>query len=114
MSNETYERGLAVRKDVVGVDYVNRSIAEADDFTRPLQELVTTYCWGAVWTREGLSRKTRSLLNVVMLTVLNRPHAFKMDAWGARCRPHGPPSGLRAGGGGRPVRAVRCCAAWRM
>jgi 4-carboxymuconolactone decarboxylase len=83
MSNETYERGLAVRKDVVGVDYVNRSIAEADDFTRPLQELVTTYCWGAVWTREGLSRKTRSLLNVVMLTVLNRPHELKMHVRGA-------------------------------
>jgi 4-carboxymuconolactone decarboxylase len=83
MSNETYERGLAVRKDVVGVDYVNRSIAEADDFTRPLQELVTTYCWGAVWTREGLSRKTRSLLNLVMLTVLNRPHELKMHVRGA-------------------------------
>ena|SRR5437762_9843388 len=83
MSNDVYERGLAVRKDVVGVDYVNRSIAEADDFTRPLQELVTTYCWGAVWTREGLSRKTRSLLNVVMLTVLNRPHELKMHVRGA-------------------------------
>ncbi len=74
MADEMYERGLAVRREVVGVDYVNKSIAEADDFTRPLQDMATTYCWGAIWTREGLSRKTRSMLNLVMLTVLNRPH----------------------------------------
>lgn len=83
MSDETYERGLAVRREVVGADYVDKSISEADDFTRPLQELVTTYCWGAVWTREGLSRKTRSLLNLVMLTVLNRPHELKLHLRGA-------------------------------
>lgn len=83
MSREQYERGLQVRKEVVGVEYVEKSIAEADEFTRPLQELVTTYCWGAVWTREGLPRKTRSLLNVAMLTVLNRPHELKMHVRGA-------------------------------
>ncbi|GAB2885977.1 carboxymuconolactone decarboxylase family protein [Paralcaligenes sp. KSB-10] len=83
MSDDVYESGLAVRKAVVGVDYVNKSLAEADDFTKPLQDLVTTYCWGAVWTRDGLSRKTRSLLNVVMLTVLNRPHELKIHVRGA-------------------------------
>jgi len=83
MSKELYDKGLAMRKDVVGADYVNKSIAEADDFTRPLQELVTEYCWGAVWTREGLDRKTRSLLNLVMLTVLNRPHELKLHVKGA-------------------------------
>jgi len=83
MADDMYERGLAVRREVVGVDYVNKSIAEADDFTRPLQDMATTYCWGAVWTREGLSRKTRSMLNLVMLTVLNRPHELKLHLRGA-------------------------------
>jgi 4-carboxymuconolactone decarboxylase len=83
MSDDLYERGLAVRKDVVGADYVNKALAAADDFSGPLQDLVTTYCWGAVWTREGLSRKTRSLLNLVMLTVLNRPHELKIHVRGA-------------------------------
>jgi len=83
MADEIYERGLAVRKEVVGADYVNKALAEADEFTRPLQELVTSYCWGAVWGREGLSRKTRSLLNLVMLTVLNRPHELKIHVRGA-------------------------------
>lgn len=83
MSDDWYQRGLAVRKEVVGADYVEKSVAEADDFTRPLQELVTSWCWGAVWTREGLPRKTRSLLNLVMLTVLNRPHELKLHLRGA-------------------------------
>ena len=83
MAYEMYERGLAVRREVVGVDYVNKSIAEADDFTRPLQDMATTYCWGAIWTREGLNRKTRSMLNLVMLTVLNRPHELKLHLRGA-------------------------------
>lgn len=83
MGDEVYERGLAVRKEVVGADYVNKALTEADEFSRPLQELVTSYCWGAVWTREGLSRKTRSLLNLVMLTVLNRPHELKIHIRGA-------------------------------
>ena len=83
MDDELYERGLAVRKAVVGADYVNKALSEADEFTGPLQDLVTTYCWGAVWTREGLPRKTRSLLNLVMLAVLNRPHELKMHVRGA-------------------------------
>jgi 4-carboxymuconolactone decarboxylase len=81
--NDMYERGLEIRKQVVGKDYVEKSIAAADDLTRPLQEIVTEYCWGAVWGREGLSRSTRSLLNVVMLTALNRPHELKLHLLGA-------------------------------
>lgn len=83
LSRDMYERGLAIRKEVVGADYVDKSLAAANDFTKPLQNLVTTYCWGAVWGREELPRKTRSLLNVVMLTVLNRPHELKLHVRGA-------------------------------
>jgi 4-carboxymuconolactone decarboxylase len=78
-----FDAGLEVRKAVLGKEFVEAAIANADDFNRPLQELVTEYCWGAVWTREGLSRKTRSMLNLAMLTALNRPHELKMHIKGA-------------------------------
>jgi 4-carboxymuconolactone decarboxylase len=78
-----FEAGLEVRKSVLGAEFVENAIKNADDFSRPLQELVTEYCWGAVWTREGLSRKTRSMLNLAMLTALNRPHELKMHIKGA-------------------------------
>jgi 4-carboxymuconolactone decarboxylase len=81
MSN--YEKGLEVRKAVLGAEFVEQSISGADDFNRPLQELVTEFCWGAVWTREGLSRQERSMLNLAMLTALNRPHELKMHVQGA-------------------------------
>jgi len=83
MSKELFEAGLAVRKAVLGAEFVENAIKNADDFNRPLQELVTEYCWGACWTREGLSRKTRSMLNLAMLTALNRPHELKMHVKGA-------------------------------
>lgn len=83
MPDDMFDRGLAIRKDVVGAAYVEKALAEANEFTRPLQDLVTTFCWGAVWGREGLPRKTRSLLNLVMLTVLNRPHELKIHVRGA-------------------------------
>jgi len=83
MTDDLFDRGLAVRKAVLGSEYVEKSLAQADEFTRPLQELVTEYCWGAIWTREGLPRKTRSLLNVVMLTALNRQHELKLHVMGA-------------------------------
>jgi 4-carboxymuconolactone decarboxylase len=79
----SFEKGLEVRKAVLGSEFVEKSINSADDFNRPLQELVTEYCWGAVWTREGLTRKTRSMLNLAMLTALNRPHELKMHVKGA-------------------------------
>ena len=83
MSKEDFDKGLAVRREVLGAEYVDRSIRNADDFNRPLQELVTEYCWGAIWTRPGLPRKTRSLLNLAMLTALNRPHEVKLHIRGA-------------------------------
>ena len=78
MSNENYERGLALRKEVLGEAYVQRSFDNSDDFSRPIQELSTEYCWGKVWTREGLSRRDRSLLNIGMISALNRPHELKL------------------------------------
>ena len=84
MSNkERLEAGLKVRREVLGDDYVNRSMQQADDFTRPFQELVSEYCWGEIWTRPGLPRKTRSLINIAMLTALNRPHEVKLHLKGA-------------------------------
>ena len=83
MSQDRFEEGLAVRRAVLGTEYVDRALASADDFNRPLQELVTEYCWGAVWTRPGLDRKSRSLINLAMLTALNRPHEVKLHIRGA-------------------------------
>lgn len=83
MTNDVYERGLAVRKKVLGAEYVEASFKGADDFNRPLQDLVTEYCWGAVWGREELDHKTRSMLNLAMIATLNRPHEFKMHVRGA-------------------------------
>ena len=83
MDRKRFEDGLAVRRDVLGAAYVDKALADADDLTRPLQELVTEYCWGAIWTRPGLPRKTRSLLNLAMLTALNRPHEVKLHLRGA-------------------------------
>lgn len=77
MDRETYQRGLHVRSEVLGEEYVNRALAEADDFTKPLQDLVTEYCWGAVWGREELPRNTRSMLNLAMISVLNRPNELR-------------------------------------
>jgi len=74
---------MAVRRSVLGARYVDESMRAADDFTLPLQELVTEYCWGSVWTRPGLPRKTRSLLNLAMLTALNRPHEVRLHVRGA-------------------------------
>ena len=78
MNKELFEIGLQIRRDVLGAEYVDKSISQADDFNRPLQELVTEYCWGAVWSRPGISRKMRSLINLAMLTALNRPHEVKL------------------------------------
>jgi 4-carboxymuconolactone decarboxylase len=78
-----YEQGLAVRREVLGAEYVDRSVSRADEFTRPLQELTTTWCWGATWTRPGLERRTRSLLNLAMLTALGRPHELALHVRGA-------------------------------
>lgn len=83
MSKETFEKGLEIRKSVLGAEFVEKSIASADDFNLPLQELVTEYCWGAVWGRDTLDKKTRSMLNIAMLSALNRNHELSMHVKGA-------------------------------
>jgi 4-carboxymuconolactone decarboxylase len=83
MTDGLYEKGLKIRREVVGEEYVNRSLAEMDDFTRPLQELVTRYCWGDVWSREGLSRRDRSIINLAAISALNRPNELKLHVRGA-------------------------------
>ena len=79
----TFDRGLQIRKDVLGAEFVENALRTADDFNRPMQELTTEYCWGAVWGRDGLQRKTRSLLNLAMISALNRPHELKLHIHGA-------------------------------
>ncbi len=83
MDKATFDRGLEIRKSVIGREFVEKAFASADDFNRPLQELVTEYCWGAVWGREELPKKTRSFLNLGMLAALNRPHELKVHVKGA-------------------------------
>lgn len=81
--NPKFKAGLAVRRAVLGDEYVNNSLANVDDFTEPLQQYLTENAWGAVWVREGLDRKTRSMLNLAMLTALNRPNELKLHIKGA-------------------------------
>ena len=83
MDRDTYQRGKQIRSAVLGEEYVNRALAGADDFTGPLQDLVTEYCWGAIWGRDGLTLKTRSMLNLAMISVLNRPHELRTHIKGA-------------------------------
>jgi len=83
MDQKTFERGREIRSAVLGKDFVDNAFKTADDFNRPLQELVTEYCWGAIWGREELPRKTRSMLNLAMISALNRPHELKAHIKGA-------------------------------
>src|SRR5258706_11158969 len=78
MNDDLFKKGLEIRKSVLGAEFVEKSIAAADDFNMPMQRLTTEYCWGAVWGREELPKKTRSMLNLAMLCALNRPHELKM------------------------------------
>lgn len=80
---ETYEAGLEMRKQVLGKEHVERSMGKVSEFARPIQELVTEYCWGAIWTRDGLEPKTRSMLNLAMLSALNRGHELGVHVRGA-------------------------------
>jgi 4-carboxymuconolactone decarboxylase len=81
--NEQFNKGLEVRRAVLGTDYVDGSIAKADDFMMAFQRITTEWCWGYAWTRPGLDRKTRSMLNLAMLTALNRPAEIKLHVKGA-------------------------------
>ena len=83
MTGERFERGLEVRREVLGAEHVDRSLGNASEFMRPMQELVTEYCWGAIWARPGLDRRTRSLINLAMLTALGSGHELEVHVRGA-------------------------------
>jgi 4-carboxymuconolactone decarboxylase len=83
MASELFEKGLKTRREVLGAEYVDAAIRGADSFTQELQEYVTANCWGEIWNRPGLDRRTRSFLNLGMLTALNRPHELKLHIRGA-------------------------------
>lgn len=78
MEDDRFSEGLAIRKAVLGAEYVTNSLSQADDFSLPMQELSTRWCWGEIWSRPGLSRRDRSLLNLSMISALNRPHELKL------------------------------------
>jgi 4-carboxymuconolactone decarboxylase len=81
--DELYEAGLKVRREVLGADYVDRSLAQAGAFLVPFQRMATEWCWGAAWTRPGLDRRARSLMNLAMLTALGKPTELKLHVKGA-------------------------------
>jgi len=83
MNEEAFQRGLETRRAVLGADYVDGSLARADDFDMAMQRLTTEYCWDGIWNRPGLDRRTRSMLNLAMITALNRPHELKLHVRGA-------------------------------
>jgi 4-carboxymuconolactone decarboxylase len=83
MNQELFDKGLRVRREVLGAEYVDAAIKNADDFNMPMQEMVTQYAWGDIWNRPCLDRRTRSFLNLAMLTALNRPHEIKLHVRGA-------------------------------
>lgn len=80
---ETHQEGLAIRKEVLGNDHVERSMAKVSAFAQPAQDYVTEFCWGAIWSREGLERTERSLVNLGILTALNRSHELGVHVRGA-------------------------------
>src|ERR1700733_13354251 len=83
MDKTTHDKGLEIRKAVMGEAFVTNALKNVDDFNKPFQELVTEYCWGAIWGREELPRKTRSMLNLAMLSILNRPNELRAHIKGA-------------------------------
>ena len=83
MNKEVHDKGLAIRREVLGAEYVDAALKGADDFNRPFQEFITEYCWGAVWGRPGLPKKTRSIINLAMLTALGKPQELKIHVKGA-------------------------------
>ncbi len=83
MPGPMYDKGLEIRKAVAGADYVEKALSTADEYSQPMQDLVTEYCWGAVWGREGLDLKTRSVINIAMISALNRPQELKTHMRGA-------------------------------
>jgi 4-carboxymuconolactone decarboxylase len=82
-SSELFAKGLKNRKEVLGAEHVQKSLDSATDFTADLQKLVTEWCWGELWSRPGLDRRTRSIINLSMLAALNRPHEIRLHVRGA-------------------------------
>lgn len=82
-TEKLFEKGLEVRREVLGKTYVDGSMAKADDFMMAFQHITTEWCWGYAWTREGLDKKTRSMLNLAMLTALKAPNEIKLHVRGA-------------------------------
>ncbi|HMA88343.1 MAG TPA: carboxymuconolactone decarboxylase family protein [Burkholderiales bacterium] len=80
---ERYDAGLKTRREVLGAQYVDKAMAATDDFSRPFVELLNTYCWNDIWNRPGLDRKTRSMLNLAMLSALGKEHELKLHLNGA-------------------------------
>jgi 4-carboxymuconolactone decarboxylase len=83
MDKAMHDKGMAVRRAVLGDDYVDAAMKNVDEFNQPLQDMLNEYCWGSVWGREGLPRKTRSMLNLAMISILNRPHELRAHLRGA-------------------------------
>jgi 4-carboxymuconolactone decarboxylase len=83
VSEDLFATGMRIRREVLGDDYVDRALDNVGDFNRDFQRLVTEYCWGATWGRDGLSRQQRSLNNLCLLAALNRPHEFEIHFRGA-------------------------------
>lgn len=83
MNQEMYDKGLKIRRATLGNAYVDETLKNVNAFTKELQEYVTTYCWGEIWGREGLDRKTRSIINLAMISALNRPHELALHVRGA-------------------------------
>ena len=83
MDQKMHDKGLEIRKSVLGEAYVSNALKSIDDFNRPFQEMLNEYCWGTVWGREELPRKTRSMLNIAMISILNRPHELRAHLTGA-------------------------------
>ena len=83
MDKDLYDKGMKIRREVLGDAYVDRALAKSNAFNDPLQELVATYCWGWNWGREGLPRRDRSLINLAMIAILNRHNELKAHIRGA-------------------------------
>src|SRR5579864_1092847 len=83
MDQKMHDKGLEIRKAVLGEAYVSNALKSVDSFNKPFQEMLNEYCWGTVWGREELPRKTRSMLNIAMISILNRPHELRVHLKGA-------------------------------
>lgn len=83
MDKATYDKGMKIRRETLGDAYVDKAMSQVNGFTADLQEMVTTYCWGEVWGRDGIDRKTRSIINLAMISALNRPHELAAHVRGA-------------------------------